>query len=255
MSAKVVLLSGAPVYAPGILYKIFQDIEGVETFYRPFLPNLDLIAGYSVVLRGEPGVPPGYFDSYSRYPNLFRKYPGTSKAAAETLRTFLEACRNCGATSVVFDMSGDEDGVPHLLELWPDAVLITLGDSTLPKNARRVKNVTEKELLSDYPSSAISILQFCGIENQALNSVSLNSDWLNLSYKNKKLEFRHPVAYAGFGITRLALEKLLLQTQVILEQGRKQCEIVSLQTQLALVQQAADERLDLIHKLTAKVDK
>lgn len=258
MSGSVVLLSGVPDFAPGLLFKIFLDIPGVEAFFRPLARNLDLIVKYSDILRGETGIPAGYFDSYGHHTDLFRNYPRqdfprSPEDSLQALMPFLEDCRTSATRCAVFELSGCEESILELSQRWPDAKMISLKEIA-GLHSNQVKYLSEESLAKDYISEAREILSFCGIHDYSKDLPCLNSDWLKLVYFRQGLEMKKPKDFGGLTVERAVLEKLLRQRKAILELGKQEVQIHSLEGQLKQMEQIAAERMTAIHAMEKTID-
>jgi hypothetical protein len=251
VSRTVILLLGAPDFAPGILFKMFQDIEGVGSYFQPFTRHLDLISKYSLTLRAEYGIPPGYFDSYQKIPDLFKNYPKIdAEISFSMIRPFLMNCADSARDYVVFEMSHSENLLSQALELWPNAKVVTLRDipgQKFEKDSR--KKVTHEELVQEYSGSAKNILEFCGITHYSDQNLSFTSDWLKLNYTLDGIEVRTAKPYVGLSLSRDGLEKLLRQRSALLELAKLELQVNSLKSQLESVHQVAEQRLAIIHEL------
>jgi hypothetical protein len=266
----IVFLGGVPPQTPGLLFKVFQQLAGVKVYYQPFRPNLDLFAKYSLALRGDPGVPAGYFDSYTAEPDLLSHYPYALKAEPfteawwQSFQLFLTACiesaqRDCGLNGVVFEISGFEVLLPDLLRHWSAAKAILL--DRLPEGCRTLDAtalwIKRDRFIQDYLESVQEVLWFCGFLDLVQPEILPTSDWLKLCYSASELEPLHadlvPHSPYQSDLDRHSLNKLLVQREFMVKLGRQEVEINSLKTQIEGVHRAAEDRLAVIQRLDAEV--
>jgi len=258
---QIVFICGVPPLFKGILLKIFIHLPEIPVYYQPFKLNLDLFVKYSLTLRGLPAIPPGYFDSYNQYPEIFHYYPtNLEKVSFESFLPFLKACINTGSQGVVFEISGFEGWIPKLLEYYPTAKFVifeplseevTINFREINPDAKRIIN--KEELLHHYYESTQSILSFCEFLSFLKEELFLTSDWLKLAYVDSGLEIVEPDTIYSDHLDRSVLSKLLEQSATIVELGRLEVEVNSLKTQLNQISYAAAERLKVIEILNAEI--
>ena len=249
MNPKITVLVGAPSYAPGILYKIFADRPKIETFFRPFTPNLDLIAGHLKICRSDPTLYPWYLDRYNQYAELFSQYP---TSVTESIRPFLIKCASVGAEHIVFDLGSKPEQWNDLSELWPNSKWIWIGE---PPVGLKVFQTSLAQLQNDYVGIGGEILKYCGISEPEDCQIHFNSDWVNLDYAKRGLNFWTRETSVAHDLNRRQLAIYLELKAAIYTLGKMEADISSLNTQLQAERIVSSQRLKIIEELNHEVNR
>jgi len=236
VTKKIIFLGGVPNYLPGLLVKRFVDIRGVNVYYQPFQKGLDLIVNHASHLRSYPGLPPGYFDEYTLYPHLFKRYP--THLEAPTLNDFVPFLRDCISTAdnaAIFEISNFENWLPEIQNHWSEAkiILFDCHPSWMTDNDRNLLTIGKQDWLQHYVKSVVAILRFCELDEFLKVEIFPDNDWLKLYWDDQGIPVSFtPNIYSENGLNRLIMSRLLLQKSIIARLGFCEAEVVSLKTQL-----------------------